>query len=73
MYTSGSRVYNADLDKDGKEITGTLSGTASNANALTTGRAISTTGDVTYTSPTFNGTADVSAAATVNSVGGVFS
>jgi hypothetical protein len=54
-------------------ITGTLSGTASNANALTTGRTISTTGDVTYTSTAFNGTSDVTGAATVNSVGGVSS
>jgi hypothetical protein len=54
-------------------ITGTLSGTASNANALTTGRIISTTGDVTYTSGAFNGTQDVTGAATVNSVGGVSS
>jgi hypothetical protein len=54
-------------------ITGTLSGTASNANALTTGRTISTTGDVTYTSGAFNGTQDLTGAATVNSVGGVSS
>jgi hypothetical protein len=54
-------------------ITGTLSGTASNANALTTGRTISTTGDVTYTSGAFNGTQDVTGAATINSVGGVSS
>jgi len=41
------------------------SGTATQANQLTTGRTISLTGDVTYTSPTFNGTTNVSAAATV--------
>jgi hypothetical protein len=51
-------------------FTGTLSGTAS---GLTTGRTISTTGDVAYTSAIFNGTADVTGAATVNSVGGVSS
>ncbi|MEY2760443.1 MAG: hypothetical protein RLZZ96_343, partial [Bacteroidota bacterium] len=51
-------------------ITGTLSGTAS---GLTTPRTISTTGDVAYTSPAFDGTADVTNTATVNSVGGVAS
>ena len=50
-------------------ITGTLSGTASNANALTTGRTIGITGDITYTSPTFNGTQDVTAAATLANSG----
>jgi len=46
-----------------------LSGTASNANALTTGRTIGITGDITYTSPAFNGTSDVTAAATLANSG----
>ena len=41
------------------------SGTATQANQLTTGRTIGMTGDVTYTSPTFNGTTNVTGTATV--------
>ena len=41
------------------------SGTATQANQLTTGRTIGMTGDVTYTSPTFNGTTNVTSTATV--------
>ncbi|TBH71542.1 hypothetical protein [Aquirufa antheringensis] len=43
-------------------LTGTLSGTAA---ALTTGRTISTTGDVTYTSGIFDGTTNVTGSATL--------
>jgi hypothetical protein len=43
-------------------LTGTLSGTAT---ALATGRTISTTGDVTYTSGIFDGTANVTGSATL--------
>jgi hypothetical protein len=43
-------------------LVGTLSGTAT---ALTTGRTISTTGDVTYTSGSFDGTANVTGSATL--------
>ena len=50
-------------------ITGTLSGTANFANGLTTGRTISTTGDVTYTSGAFDGTAAVTGVATLASSG----
>ena len=50
-------------------ITGTLSGTASNANALTTGRTISTTGDITYTSSPFDGTANVTGVGTLTNTG----
>jgi hypothetical protein len=53
----------------------TVSGNAGTATALATGRTISITGDLTYTSPTFNGSANVSAAgtlATVNSNVGSF-
>jgi hypothetical protein len=52
-------------------ITGTLSGTSTSSNGLTTARTISTNGDVTYISQAFDGTANVTGAATVNSVGGV--
>jgi hypothetical protein len=50
-------------------ITGTLSGTASNANSLTTGRTISTSGDVSYTSAAFDGTGNVSGVATLTNSG----
>ena len=43
-------------------ITGTLSGTAT---ALATGRTISTTGDVTYTSGSFDGSSNVTGTATL--------
>ncbi len=47
-------------------LTGTLSGTST---SLATGRTISTTGDVTYTSPAFDGSANVTAAATLAASG----
>jgi hypothetical protein len=50
-------------------ITGTLSGTANLANTLTTGRTISTTGDITYTSGAFDGSASVTGIATLASSG----
>lgn len=56
-------------------ITATLSGnastatTAATATQLATGRTIALTGDVTYTSPSFNGTANVTAAATLANSG----
>lgn len=56
-------------------ITATLSGNASTATtaaaatALATGRTLAMTGDVTYTSPSFNGTANVTAAATLANSG----
>lgn len=41
------------------------SGNAATATALATGRTIALTGDVTYTSPSFDGTGNVTAAATI--------
>lgn len=46
-------------------FTGALTGNASTATALATGRTISTTGDITYTSGTFDGTANVTGTATL--------
>jgi hypothetical protein len=46
-------------------ITASLSGTASTATALATGRTIALTGDVGYTSGTFDGTANVTGTATL--------
>ena len=50
-------------------ITGTLSGTASNANVLTTGRTIGITGDITYTSASFDGTGNVTGVGTLTNTG----
>ena len=49
-------------------ITAALSGNASTATALATGRTISLSGDVTYTSPSFDGTGNVTAVATLATV-----
>ena len=46
-------------------VTATLSGNASTATTLQTGRTIALTGDVTYTSPSFDGSANVTAASTI--------
>lgn len=46
-------------------LTGNVSGTATQAVQLVTGRTISTTGDVTYTSGSFNGTSNVTGTATI--------
>lgn len=56
-------------------ISGSITGNAATATALATGRTISITGDLAYTSPTFDGTSNVTAAgtlATVNSNVGSF-
>ena len=50
-------------------FTGALTGNASTATSLATGRTISTTGDITYTSGAFNGTADVTGVATLAASG----
>ncbi len=46
-------------------FTGALTGNASTATALATGRTISTSGDLTYTSGAFDGTANVTGTATL--------
>jgi hypothetical protein len=56
-------------------IAGSVNGNAATATALATGRTIAITGDLAYTSPTFDGTGNVTAAgtlATVNSNVGAF-
>jgi hypothetical protein len=56
-------------------FTGALTGNASTATALTTGRTLAITGDLTWTSPSFDGTGNVTAAgtlATVNANVGTF-
>jgi len=49
-------------------FTGQLTGNADTATALATGRTIAITGDITYTSPSFNGSGNVTAAATLATV-----
>jgi hypothetical protein len=46
-------------------FTGPLTGNASTATKLAAGKTISLTGDVSYTSPSFDGSSDVTAAATL--------
>ena len=56
-------------------IDGSVNGNAATATSLATGRTIEITGDLAYTSPSFNGTSNVTAAgtlATVNSNIGAF-
>jgi hypothetical protein len=53
----------------GTNITGTASGlTAGNATTLATGRTIAITGDLAYTSPSFNGSGNVTAVGTLATV-----
>lgn len=51
-------------------FTGALTGNAGSATKLATGRTIAITGDVTYTSPSFDGSANVTAAGTVARING---
>ncbi len=50
-------------------LTGALTGNASTATALATGRTISTTGDITYSSGSFDGSGDVTGVATLAASG----
>ena len=49
-------------------FSGNLNGVATVAGRLSSGRTIAITGDLTYTSPTFNGTGDVTAVGTLATV-----
>ena len=68
---TNANTANAIVARDGSgnftagTITAALSGSASSAATLTTGRTIGLTGDVTGTSTTFNGSANLSFAATI--------
>ncbi len=68
------RVFALDMTVT-NTIVGAISGNAGTATALATGRTISITGDIAYTSPSFDGSGNVTAAgtlATVNSNVGSF-
>lgn len=62
-----TKVY-GDLQVTGG-ITGTVTGNADTATKLATGRTIGMTGDVTWTSPAFDGSGNVTAAATLANTG----
>lgn len=51
-------------------ITGSISGNAGTASTLATGRTIAITGDISYTSPIFDGSTNVTAAGTLATVNG---
>lgn len=73
--TAASSTLLSDFNTFLHTITGSVSGNAGTATALQTGRTISITGDLTYTSPTFDGSGNVTAAgtlATVNTNVGTF-
>lgn len=69
-YTSADDRWNLNKDLNvGRvygNVTGALTGNASTATALATGRTISLTGEVTYTSGSFDGTANVTGTATLS-------
>jgi len=72
-YSSADNRWNLNKDLNvGRvygNVTGALTGNASTATALQTGRTISLTGDVTYTSGSFDGSANITGTATLASVG----
>ena len=74
--TNTSEVFSGTQgDIQATNFRGALVGNASTATALATGRTIAITGDLTYTSPSFDGSGNVTAAgtlATVNSNTGSF-
>jgi hypothetical protein len=51
------------------DTSGACTGNAATATALATGRTIAITGDLTYTSPSFNGSANITAAGTLAASG----
>lgn len=67
-YTSNDDRWNLNKDLNVNTVYGNLNGLASKATVLDTGRTISITGDLTYTSPQFDGSANVTAQATLASV-----
>ena len=58
----------ANLTGNASGSSGSTTGNAATATALATGRTIAITGDLSYTSPSFNGTANVTAVGTLATV-----
>jgi len=67
-YTSADDRWNLNKNLNVATVFGALSGNASTATALQTPRTIAITGDVTYNSGNFDGSANVTAAATLATV-----
>jgi len=67
-YSSSDNRWNFNKDLNVTTVYGALSGNATTATTLATGRTIAITGDITYTSPSFNGSTNVTAAATLATV-----
>ena len=67
-YTSADDRWNLNKNLNVTTVFGALSGNASTATALATGRTIAVTGDITYTSGSFDGTGNVTGAATLATV-----
>lgn len=69
VYTSGSYADPSWITSlAGSKVSGNISGNAGTATALATGRTISSTGDVAYTSASFDGTSNVTGTATLATV-----
>jgi uncharacterized membrane protein len=64
--TATTGVFSSTVSSSG--FSGPLTGNASTATALATGRTIAITGDLTYTSPSFDGSGNVTAAGTLATV-----
>jgi hypothetical protein len=64
-YTSADDRWNLNKNLNVTTVFGALSGNASTATALATGRTISITGDLTYTSGAFDGTGNVTGTGTL--------
>ena len=67
-YTSADDRWNLNKNLNVTTVYGALSGNASTATALATGRTIAITGDIAYTSGSFDGTGNVTGAATLATV-----
>jgi hypothetical protein len=66
IFTNPSIVRDTLIANIEGTLTGNVSGTANQANQLTTGRTISAGGDISYVSSAFDGTANVSGTATIS-------
>ncbi len=68
IVTNGAQTF-AGAKTFNSTITGSISGNAGTATKLQTGRTIAITGDLTYTSPSFDGTGNVTAVGTLANSG----
>jgi len=68
LYTSADDSWTLNKTVRATTLVGALTGNASTATAWATGRTVAITGDITYTSPSFDGSGNVTAAATLATV-----